>query len=219
MVPYCDAYESAHKLDEVLKRAVELRSAGKQDEARAKVLQEGVPLWLTIAPLVRQTMVEFQSVIATRNDLGQLASMQNKLVRIALERLRLSIKEFLTELPEEMNQAYAASISPVGANPPRVFIPTRPSILRLGESLRIFINAPGHKDVVPVKLHTRRLGTQEWRMTDATHAGRNVYMAKLGPFLATDGAIEYYASAPGGPKGLTDPPRAPINVYTLNVLA
>ena len=219
MVPYCDAYESAHKLDAVLKQAVELRSAGKQDEARAKVLQQGVPLWLTIAPLVRQTMVEFQSVIATRNDLGQLASMQNKLVRIALERLRLSIKEFLTELPEEMNQAYAASISPVGANPPRVFIPTRPSILRLGESLRIFINAPGHKDVVPVKLHTRRLGAQEWRMTDATHAGRNVYMAKLGPFLATDRAIEYYASAPGGPKGLTDPPQAPINVYTLNVLA
>jgi hypothetical protein len=156
MVPYCDAYESAHKLDAVLKQAVELRSAGKQGEARAKVLQQGVPLWLTIAPLVRETMVEFQSVIATRNDLGQLASMQNKLVRFALERLRLSIKEFLTEFPEEVNRAYAAAISPVGANPPRIFIPPRPSLLKPGESVRIFINAPGHKAVVSVKLHTRR---------------------------------------------------------------
>ena len=203
----------------MLKQAVELRSAGKQGEARAKVLQQGVPLWLTIAPLVRETMVEFQSVIATRNDLGQLASMQNKLVRIALERLRLSIKEFLTELPEEMNQAYAAAISPVGANPPRIFIPTRPSLLKPGESVRIFINAPGHKAVVSVKLHTRRQGTQEWRIADATHAGRNVYKAKLGPFLASDDAIEYYASATDESKGLTDPPQAPINVYTLNVLA
>jgi hypothetical protein len=145
--------------------------------------------------------------------------MQNKLVRIALERLRLSIKEFLTELPAEMNQAYAAAITPVGANPPHIFIPTRPSILKPGESLRIFINAPGHTDVVPVKLHTRRQGTQEWRTTDATHAERNVYKAKLGPFLALDGAIEYYASVPGESKELTDPPQAPTNVYTLNVLA
>ena len=152
----CDAYESAHKLDAVLKQAVELRAAGRQDAARTKVLEQGVPLWLTIAPLVRQTMVEFQSVIATRNDLGQLASMQNKLVRFALERLRLSIKEFLTEFPEEVNRAYAAAISPVGANPPRIFIPPRPSLLKPGESVRIFINAPGHKAVVSVKLHTRR---------------------------------------------------------------
>ena len=115
MAPYCDAYVAAHKLDAVLKQAVELRQAGKQDEAGAMVLEQGVPLWLTIAPLVRQTMVKYQSVIATRNDLGQLASMQNKLVRIALERLRLSVKEFLPELPAEMEQAYAAAITPEGA--------------------------------------------------------------------------------------------------------
>jgi hypothetical protein len=64
--------------------------------------------------------------------------MQNKLVRIALERLRLSIKEFLVELPPEMNHAYEDAISPEGANPPRIFIPTRPSLLKPGDSLRIF---------------------------------------------------------------------------------
>ena len=37
--------------------------------------------WL---PRCGQTMVQYQAVIATRNDLGQLASMQNKVVRIAL---------------------------------------------------------------------------------------------------------------------------------------
>jgi hypothetical protein len=98
-------------------------------------------------------------------------------------------------------------------------IPTRPSLLKPGESVRIFINAPGHKAVVSVKLHTRRQGTQGWRISDATHAGRNVYKAKLGPFLASDDAIEYYASATDESKGLSDPPQAPINVYTLNVLA
>ena len=219
MAPYCDAYVAAHKLDAVLKQAVELRQAGKQDEAGAMVLEQGVPLWLTIAPLVRQTMVKYQSVIATRNDLGQLASMQNKLVRIALERLRLSVKEFLPELPAEMEQAYAAAITPEGANPPRLFIPTRPSLLKAGESLRVFINAPGQEGVVAVKLWTRKGGTLNWVASNAAHAGRNVYTAALGPFSAGDGNIEYYAAVPGKSRQLTDPPQAPANLYQLTVLA
>jgi hypothetical protein len=219
MVPYCDAYESAHQLDAVLKRAVELRAAGKHDEARSLVLERGVPLWLAIAPLVRQTMLGFQAVIATRNDLGQLASMQNKFVRIALERLRLSIEEFVDELPPEMKQAYAAATSPEGANPRRVFIPTRPSLLKAEEPLRIFINISGFTEVVPVTLLVRRQGTQSWNRSDATHAGRNVYTAKLGPFEAEDGAIEYYATARDGARTLSDPPQAPFNVYRLTILA
>ena len=109
MVPYCDAFEKAHQLNAVLQRAVTLRATGNNDAARAEVLRHGVPLWLAMAPLVRQTMVEYQAAIATRNDQGQLASMQNKFVRLALERLRLSIKEFLNELPDEMNIVYIAA--------------------------------------------------------------------------------------------------------------
>jgi hypothetical protein len=218
MVPYCDAYETAHKIDLVLKQAVELRTVGKQDEARAQVLEKCVPLWLAMAPFVRQTMIDYQAVIATRNDQGQLASMQNKLVRIALDRLRLSIKEFLGELPAEMDQAYAAAISPDGANLPRLFIPTRPSLLKPGEPLRLFILAPG-QGVVDVKLQTRRQGTRQWQSATATHVGRSVYTASLGPFKPEDGAIEYYATAPGESQSLCDPPQAPVNVYTLNILA
>jgi hypothetical protein len=219
MVPYCDAYELAHQLDVVLKHAVELRSAGKEDEARSHVLERGVPLWLAIAPLVRQTMLEFQAILSTRNDLGQLASMQNKFVRIALERLRLSIKEFLPELPSEMDRAYAAAISPEGANPPRLFLPTRPSLLKPGESLRIFINVSGEPGDEPVKLFTRRQATDTWNSSDAAHAGRNVYTAQLGPFAAEDSAIDYYASVPGKSQTYCDPPQAPLNFYTANILA
>ena len=123
MVPYCDAYETAHKLDAVLKRAVELRAGGKQDEARGEVSQHGVPLWLAMAPRVREVMLQYQAVIATRPNQGQLASMQNKFVRISLERLRLSIKEFLGKLPLEMEQAYATATSPESANPARRLSP------------------------------------------------------------------------------------------------
>ena len=172
-----------------------------------------------MAPLVRQAMVEYQAVIATRNDLGQLASMQNKFVRISLERLRLSIKEFVNELPLEMDQAYAAAVSPEAANPPRLFIPTRPSLLKSGECLRLFVIAPGQEGVVQVNLHTRRQSAPEWQTSAATHAGRSVYTAKLGPFQPDDGAIEYFATAANNSELLYDPPQAPSNVYTLNIIA
>ena len=222
MVPYCDAFEAAHKLDAVLKQAVELRAAGKQDEARATVVEHGVPLWLTMAPLVREVMVGYQRVIATHNDLGQLASMQNKFVRIALERLRLSIKEFVDELPPQMDQAYAAAISPEGANPPRVFIPTRPSLLNSGESLRIFIVAPGLAQGGEVKLFTSSQGARQWHSFTAGHNGRDVYAVQLGPFapgVGTDRTIEYYATARSGAETFCDPPQAPENVYILNIVS
>lgn len=219
MVPYCDAFETAHQLDAVLVQAVELRAAGKEDAARAEVAAHGVPLWLKLAPLVRETMVEYQSVVATRNDQGQLASMQNKFVRIALERLRLSVKEFLGELPAEMDAAYAAAIAGDGANLARVFIPTRPSLAKPGEALRLFIVAPGLAEGGAVKLLTRRQGARDWQSVTAAHAGRDVYSAQLGPFAATDGTVEYYATAMGKAGVMLAPRQAPENVYTVNVLA
>ncbi|HTU49358.1 MAG TPA: hypothetical protein VMF56_02125 [Acidobacteriaceae bacterium] len=219
MVSYCDAFEKAHELNAVLQRTVTLRANGNNEAARAEVLQRGVPLWLAIAPLARQTMVEYQAAIATRNDQGQLASMQNKFVRLSLERLRLSIKEFLGNLPDEMDSAYVAATSATGANRPRIFIPTRPSLLKPGESLRIFIVAPGQQTILPIQLRTRRQGAQAWQSSATTHVGRSVYSAKLGPFAAGDEVIEYYATTASGQENLTAPPQAPQRTYTLTVLA
>jgi hypothetical protein len=129
MDPYADAHNLAHTLGDILAAASQLRTEEKEVQARTKVYEEGVPLWLKIAPLVRETMLAFQRVLATRNDLGQLVSMQNKFVRIALEKLRLAILEFLGEPPDSMEQAYAAAITPDESAPSRIFAPTRPSLI------------------------------------------------------------------------------------------
>jgi hypothetical protein len=144
--------------------------------------------------------------------------MQNKFVRLSLERLRLSIKEFLNDLPPEMDAAYIAATSPENANRGRLFIPTRPSLLKPGESLRIFIVAPGQNNGIGIQLLTRRRGTQSWQISPAIHAGRSIYTATLGPFAAGN-AIEYCATATGGQGLLSAPPQAPLHVYTLNMLA
>src|SRR5882724_11112060 len=172
MVPYCDAYRNAHALDAVLIRAGELRKAGDTRGAKDLVLREGVPVWIALAPQVREAVLTFQAVIATRNDLGQLASIQNKLVRIAIERLRLSLQEFVGDLPPEAERAYAAAISPDPDAAPRIFLPTRPSILRPTEALRLFAVAPGLNSDTTVLLLTRRLGKQEWTSSAARHGGR-----------------------------------------------
>lgn len=221
MVPYCAAYEKAHRLGLVLVQAVKLRAAGNEAQARTQVLENGVPLWLAMAPLVRETMLDFQGIIATRNDQGQLSSMQNKFVRIALERLRLSMGEFVDELPPSVDQAYGAATNPDQANPARVFIPTRPSLLNRGQSLRLFIVVPGtDPDAADVRLHLRREGRDQWETQAAQHAGRNVYTVQLGPFAQQDGTVQYYASAhSGGPSGrLVDPLQAPSNTYLVSLM-
>ena len=219
MVPYCDAFEKAHQLNAVLQQAVALRAAGNNHAARAEVLAHGVPLWLAMAPMVRETMVQYQAAIATRNDQGQLASMQNKFVRLALERLRLSIKEFLNEQTDAMNTAYVTATSAADANRARLFIPTRPSLMKPGESLRIFIVASGQPNVLEIKLLTRRQGTQTWQSSPVVHAGRSVYAAKLGPFAAGDDTIEYCATVADGKESFSAPPQAPLRTYTLSVVA
>ena len=76
MVPYCDAFEIADKIGAFMKQAVALRAEKKDAEARALVMDNAVPLWLKVAPMVRDTMLTYQAIVATRNDQGQLASMQ-----------------------------------------------------------------------------------------------------------------------------------------------
>ncbi|HEX3986358.1 MAG TPA: twin-arginine translocation signal domain-containing protein [Acidobacteriaceae bacterium] len=222
MVPYCASYEKAHQLGLVLDEAVKLRAAGNVAQARAHVFENGVPLWLALAPLVRETMLDFQDIIATRNGQGQLSSMQNKFVRIALERLRLSMGEFVDDLPSSVDQAYLAATTPDQANPARVFIPTRPSLLNPGQALRLFIVVPGiGPDAADVRLHLRPEGQTDWETQAAQHAGRNVYTVQLGPFSQQEGTVQYYASARSGGASsrLVDPPQAPANTYSVNLIA
>ena len=220
-VSYCDALETAHKLGEVLKAATKLRTDAKEADARNLVSRDGVPLWLAMAPLVRQTMLAFENIVSTRNDQGQLASMQNKFVRIALERLRLSIKEFLGEPPAEMNRAYDAATTDQSALATRIFVPTRPSLLAVGDSARIFIVVPSEGTVTQVRLLVRSNGIGDWVSKFASKAGRHVYEAQLGPFPSGTSTVEYCASATvmGEEETLSAPLEAPLHVYRLNVIS
>src|SRR5882757_548945 len=195
MLPYCEAYETAQKLNVILKDATKLRADSKENEAQNLVAREGVPLWLSIAPRSRETMLTFQRIIATRNDQGQLASMQNKFVRISLERLRLSVQEFLPEPPEEMERTYRAAIADDRDLRSRVFLPTRPSILRVGERIRLFVVVPTSGEVASVRLRTRTSDAREWTAVEAEPAGRHVYSVFLGPCGHHQEWIEYYATA------------------------
>ena len=206
MVPYCEAYTQAHALDAILAQAIAKRKAGDTDGARALVLRDAVPLWVGLLPEVRDAVLAFQSVVATRNDLGQLASMQNKLVRIAVERLRLSLEEFVGDLPETALAAYRAALAPDKEGKARLFLPTRPSILRPGEPLRLFVVAPGLPEGGVVALRWRRTGGHDWTTAQATHEGRSVFsVTVVAPPDARNG-IEYRVEARGPHGLLSDPP-------------
>ncbi len=224
LVPYSDAWSTAFALHKVLQKAAALKKEGKKDDARGLVLQEGVPLWLKLAPLVRETFVAVQDYVATRNDLGTLASMHNKYERLALFRLRASMKEYLGELPPEVEKLYDEVHKPITSLPPRVFVPTRPTILRKGESVRInaIAVAPGTQ-VGRVRLMTRLAGSGQWVSTAMKNIGRKTYQAEIKAPSSGPDFLDYYVVAEKGAAagvkcaGLSAPPEAPKYFYTVTL--
>jgi hypothetical protein len=159
-------------------------------------------------------MLHFQRIVANRNDLGTLASKQNKFVRLALYRLPLSIQEYLGAMPPEIESLREQMLRPDPEAPARLFLPTRPTLLRPGESLRIMIVAPGGPPPESVALYTRIRGTGEWSPVPAKLLGRHTWEAALGPFRAAGSLVDYYARA----GRLTAPFDAPRLFYTVTIL-
>ena len=212
-MPYAESWSLAHHIQKLLDGAAELKKAGDKDGARRKVESEAVPLWLKLAPEVRSVMLDYQSIVSDRNELGQLASMHNKFVRLALVRLRLSLKEYLGELPPDTEVAVPKVNQPDAGARTRLFMPTRPTLLAKGERVRITVVAPGAAPVREVTLHVRPRGG-EWTTAPAKLVGRRTYQTVLGPFTAGPELADYYVSA----AGLTAPAGAPEQFYTVTLV-
>lgn len=204
-IPYGDSWTAAHRIGQVLEEAATLKAAGKTDEARHKVVERAVPLFLRMAPLVRETMLKYQSIVSNRSDLGQLASMQNKYVRLALHRLPLEMEEYLEELPANVRMAVSDALAPAPDGGARLFVPTRPGVLQHGEIFRIFIVVTGSQIVEQVLLQTRALGRGKWSHSAAKPVGRRTYEAYVEPMPGEMRLMEYYVSASVGKRRLTSP--------------
>jgi hypothetical protein len=221
LTPYSESWSLAFRLNQKLQKGRELKKQEKADEARNLIMTEGVPLWLDLAPLVREVFLDYQEIVSTRNDLGQLASMHNKYERLALYRLRASMKEFLGELPPETEQLFAEVRQPDAKAMPRAFVPTRPSLLRKGEQVRISAVVVGAGQVGRVTLLTRAKDSDQWNRSPMTLAGRRTYTSEI-KWQGTDPFMDYYVLAQidvgGAKQALTSPPEAPARFYTVTLL-
>jgi hypothetical protein len=195
LVPYSESWSLAVRLHQVLLQAQDLKKQGKAAEASRKVMTDGIPLWHRLAPLVREALLGYQRAVSERNELGALASMHNKYERLALFRLRASMKEFLGELPAELEHLFEEVRRPDPDLAPWVFIPTRPSLLAKEETVRVFAVAPGGKQVARVTLFTRSAGSETWEADAMDLVGRRTFVAELaGPQISSP-LLDYYVEA------------------------
>lgn len=192
MAEYMECRKTAGRLQQALQAAADLKKEGRAEEAREKVRAEALPAWMLLAPAVRRAVLAFQGIAAGRSDLGTLASIHNKFVRLALVRLRLSIKEYLGELPAEAEKLYAQVMLPEAKARPRLFLLAHPTVLAPGARVRLSIVSTGSGAVT---LNTRRQGSAAWVRTPAKSIGRKSYEAVLGPFPPGSPLVEYYISA------------------------
>lgn len=217
--PYAEAWRKGVQLHKLIMAQQERRKQGAAADAALLIRSEGVPLWLEILHHVRRAVLSFQHTVATRNDLGMLASIHNKFVRIATFRLRASLLEFLDDLPAEAEAAYKAALAPDTELAARVFAPTRPSRLAQGESVLINAVAPGLLEVTGVTLCWRGLGNTAWQSLPMHCQGRRTYATTLTMPWAGCG-IEYYIQAEFADYParclVTDPPGAPATRYLIS---
>jgi len=218
LVPYAEAWTLASSIHRLLEKAGELKKAGDAAAARQLVAAQAVPFWLRLAGEVRAAMLAFQRIVATRNDLGTLASKHNKFVRLALFRLPLSLQEYLGELPKEIAERFAEVTAPDEEAPARLVVPTRPGLLSPTSRVPLQILVTGREAPKRVTLHWRTLGRSAWETREADHLGRRTYRAVLGPFPSRSRLGEYFVSAQVGALRLTAPPGAPASSYRLTLV-
>jgi hypothetical protein len=222
LTPYSQSWTLAHNLHLKLQQASELKKQNKAAEARQLILAEGVPLWLQLAPKVREVFLDYQEVVSTREDQGQLASMHNKYERLALYRLRASMKELLGELPPEVERTFAESRQADGKAAPRAFVPTRPTVLRKGEQVRINVVVPGPAKVLRATLFTRLQESQAWSPAPMKLVQRRTYSAELQWRESAGPLLDYYVAAEveleGAKKSITAPPEAPQRFHTVTLV-
>lgn len=222
LVPYADSWSTGFTLQNVLAKAAELKKAGKLEEAHSLVRAEGVPLWLKMAPRVRKAILDFQEVVSTWNDIGTVASLHNKYERVALFRLPASMKEYLRELPAPVSKGIADARKPDQNGPARIFIPTRPSLLRRGEKIRLLAVIQGGRDAEAPILFTRNSSAKAWSQTTMKPAGRRTFVGELAAPATAGPYLDYYVSARietmKGPIRTVAPPEAPARPYGVTIV-
>ena len=220
--PYSESWSLAFHLSDKLQTASALRKQGKREEAKSLIEAEGLPLWLRMAPFVRQVFLQYQGIVSTRNDLGQLASMHNKYERLALYRLRASMKEFLGELPPETERLFSQVREPNPDRAVRLFVPTRPTLLGSGDRVRVHAVIPGGGEVDAVSLLTRAPESAEWTRSSMRLEGRRTYVTEFEYRTATNPMVDYYVEAvcqvAGKKKVLSAPAEAPGRWYTVTLV-
>jgi hypothetical protein len=222
LVPYADSWSLAWRLQQLLTKARDLKRQGDAAQARTLVSSEGVPVWLELAPLVRAAILHFQAIASTRSDLGTLASMHNKYERLALVRLRASMKEFLGELPPQVEAVFEQVRRPDPGAAPRVIVPTRPTAIGPGERVRVTAIVLGGARVDRVSIVTRVGSKTAWRTAPMEERGRRTYEAHLAGSDTAGTLLDYYVAAEivmaGQATRCTAPLEAPDHVYAVTLL-
>jgi len=221
LTPYSESWSLAFHLNQILTQASQMKKLQGPDDARRLVLAEGVPLWLKMAPLVREVFLDYQEIVSTRSDQGQLASMHNKYERLALYRLRASMKEFLGELPPDVERLFGEVRQLDGKASTRAFVPTRPTVLRKGERARVSAVVVGAGRVTGVTLFMRWKDSDKWSPSPMSLANRRTYGGEIkwqegGPLM--DYYVQAEITSGGTRKVTTSPPEAPSRFYTVTLV-
>jgi hypothetical protein len=175
---YARAWQQGRALHTLLLQATSFRASSPSDAAQL-VTTRALPHWIKLLGHTRDAMLAYQRGVLTRQDLGTLASLQNKFVRIATHRFRLWLLEFLDAIPERAEQAYRDCLDDDSSLEPTLLVLTRPTRLAVGEQVCWHAITLGVDAPESVELRWRPVGQQHWQHQAMSLQGRRTYQGLL----------------------------------------
>jgi len=167
---YLEAWQAGATLHGLLDRAFE-----EADSLVEETTDEAFAEWVKVLAACRAAVVALEGSVATRSDLGTLASVQNKFVRLAAHRTREEFRELLDTLPADVDAAYRAAIASWSEPQPRVVLmPALTSVTR-GRSELLTILCPGPDAPDVVRISQRRHGSVDWSTDTAALRARRTF--------------------------------------------
>ena len=167
---YMEAWQSGAQLEDLLERAF-----AESGPAREQAAREALPYWIDVLEACRSGVVSLQASLATRSDLGTLASVQNKFVRLAAHRTREEFRELLDVLPDDVESAYLDAIAPWHEPQPRVVVMPALTAVTRGQVEVLTIMCPGPVSPEEVRVSHRRHGDDVWSTEVAELRGRRTF--------------------------------------------
>ncbi|MCX8107449.1 MAG: malectin, partial [Verrucomicrobiae bacterium] len=178
-------------------RAMERAKIGSGDVLRVEMARMyAFPIWYSLCREIDEVYQHLLATVSSSAELGTIANWEQHILPGLLKTGEELAELMGTALPPESFPARTYS------GPPRLILPTKQSVLSIGEDLRFKVLVLSEQRPSEIWVRWRPFGSTGFAAVPVVHVARGVYQVSIPGSLIAGRDFEYFVEAtfPGGKK-------------------